>query len=139
MGPVSSILLERKIDFEEIHQIDELLNSIVTGEVETTRSTRYFWVDSEKLLKICKVGSDCQFSIHFDNKLKEMDEDEIVEIEMLTDKVIKSRIVISAGCNQKGDHNILGELTLQIAQLLNGLIDFGGDLNLYKKKVLKMN
>lgn len=135
MGPVSSILLDRKIDFEEIHQVDELLKSVVNGEVKTTKSTRDFWIDSNKLLKICKLGSDCQFSIQFDNKLREMDEDEIVEIEMLTDKLIKSQIVISAGCNQDGDHNVLGELTLEIAQLLNGIIDFGGDLNIYQKGI----
>ena len=101
-------------------------------EIETTRD---FWVDSKKLFKFCEVGSDCQFSIRFDNKLREMDEDEIFEIEMLTDKVIKSQIVISAGCNQKGDHNVLGELTLEIAELLKGFIDFGRDLNLYVKGV----
>ena len=135
MGPVNSIILDRKIDFEEIQQVDDFLNSVVNGKVEITKSTRDFWIDSKKLLKICEVGSDCQFSIQFDNKLREIDEDEIVEIEMLTSKTIKSQIVISAGCNQDGDHNVLGELTLEIAKLLNGLVDFGGDLNIYGKGV----
>lgn len=135
MGPVNSIILDRKIDFEEIQQVDEFLNSVVIGKVGITNSTRDFWIDSKKLLKICAVGSDCRFSIQFDNKLREKDEDEIVEIQMVTNKAIKSQIVISAGCNQDGDHNVLGELTLEIAKLLNGLVDFGGDLNIYRKGI----
>lgn len=53
MRPVGSILLERKIGFTEIHQVAELLKSIVNGKVETTKSTKGFWIDSKKLLKIC--------------------------------------------------------------------------------------
>lgn len=135
MGPVSSILLDRKIDFEEFRQVDELLKSVVNGQIETTRSTRNFWIDSKKLLKLCEDGSDCQFSIQFDNKMREVDEYEITEIERLTRKTVKSQVVISAGCNQNGGHNVLGELTLEIARMLNRLIDFRGDLNIYRKGI----
>lgn len=135
MGPVVSILLDRKIGYEEIQQLDEFLNSVVNGKVEITRSTRDFWIDSKKLLKIHTVGSECQFSIQFDNQLGEIDKDEIVEIERVTDNTIKSQIIISAGCNQDGDHNVLGELTREITKLLNGLIDFGGDMNIYGKGI----
>ena len=138
MGPTCSILLERKIDFEEIHLVDEFLKSIVKGEVETTKSARDFWVDSKKFFKISKIGSDCQFSIYFDNKLREMEEDILVQIEMLTKKTIKAQIEISSGCNRSGDHIVLGELTFQIANILKGLIDFGGDLNIYQKEITKI-
>ena len=135
MGPISSILLDRKIDFDEIYQVDELLKSVVNGEVQATKSTRDFWIDSQKLLKIREIGSDCQFSIQFDNKLNEMEEGEMIEIERLTKRTVKSQIVISAGCNQIGDHNMLGELTLQITSKLDGLIDFGGDINMYRQGI----
>ena len=135
MGPVSSILLDRKIDFDEIHQVDRFLESVASREIETKELARDFWIDSIKLLKLNIAGSECRFSIYFDNKLKEFEEDEIVEIEMLTNKLIKSQIIISAGCNQRGDHNVLGELTLEITKLFNGLIDFCGDLNIYKEGI----
>ena len=135
MGPVCGILLNRKIDFEEIHKVDELLKSIVNGEIETTKSMRDFWVDSKKLPKMNSQGSDCQFSLRFDNELHFMDKDEILEIDMALNFKVKSQISISAGCNQKGDHNVLGELTLKIAEMLSGLIDFGGDLNIYHQGI----
>lgn len=135
MGPTSSILLNRKIGFEEIQQVDQFLKSITNGDIITTKSTRDFSVDSSRLLKLRTVGSDCSFSIYFGNILKELSEDEIVEIELLTSLTIKSQISIAAGCNRDGDHNILGELTLEIANLLDGLIHYGGDLNYYKKGI----
>lgn len=137
MGPTSSVLLDRKIDVEEIRQVDAFIKSVAKGEIKSTKSTRDFWIDPKKLFTSYEIGSEGQFSIHFDNELSEMDKDEVVEIEKLTAQKIHSQIAISAGCNQKGDHNVLGELTLQIAQLLNGLIDFGGDLNSYKKGVVE--
>ena len=137
MGPTCSIVLERKIDFEEIHIVDEFLESIVKGKIETTKSTRNFWIDAKKLFNTTKIGSNCQFSIYFDNELREIEEDMMVQIEILTKRSINSLIGISSGCNRSGDHTILGELTFRIAKLLNGLIDFGGDLNIYQKGITK--
>ncbi len=135
MGPTSSIILNRKIEFEEIYQVDEFLNSISKGKINGGKTVREFWVDAQKFLKLNKVGSDCQFTIHFDNKLRDMDEDEILEIEILTSQIIKSKITISAGCNQQGDHNVLGELTLGIAKILNGLVDYGASLDVYQQGI----
>ena len=135
MGPICSILLNRKIDFEEIQQVDEFLKSIVKGDIKSTKSARDFWVDSTKFPKLNAQGSNCQFSFHFDNKLNFMDEDEMLEIEIVLGFTVQSQVSISAGCNQVGDHNVLGELALEIAKILNGLIDFHGDLNIYKKGI----
>jgi hypothetical protein len=51
-------------------------------------------------------------TFQFDNKLKFMSADQIAEIEILTMQNIQSQIMIGAGCNQVGDHSVLGELTL---------------------------
>lgn len=135
MGPVVSILLDRKITFHEIDLVDDFLKSIVSRPINSTKSTREFWVNSKKLLNNNLKGSDCQFSINFDNKLYEMDDDEILEIEILTNRLIQSQIIISAGCNQKGDHNTLGKLALHLNNILDGLVDYCGDLSVYKKGI----
>ena len=135
MGPICSALLDRKIEFEEIYQVDEFLKSIVKREIIVSKNNRDFWVDSSKLLDQNQIGSACRFSIYFDNKLKEIDEDEIVEIEMLTDKVIKSQINISAGCNQEEDHFTLAKLAYEITNLTNGLVNYYGDLNIFRKGI----
>lgn len=135
MGPAIAILLNRKIDFEEIHHVDELLKSIVKGEIEMTKSTRDFWVDSSKWSYLKEWKSDCSFSIKFDNKLREMSEDEVLEIEGLLGSKVASQINLSAGCNREADHHILGTLTLEIAQRLDGWIDFGGDINIFSNGI----
>lgn len=132
MGPVGVVLLDREINFEIIQRVDELLMSIASGDMERTKSTREFTVSADRLLRVRQSGSDCQFSLQFDNKWKARNGESYVEIKRLTNRGMASSISISAGCNQQGDHNILGELILSVARLLDGLIDYTADLNLYE-------
>ena len=54
---------------------------------------------------------------------------------MVTGEIIQSRIIISAGCKQKSDHNILGEMALAILEEIGGYIDFGSIINIYRPKI----
>lgn len=55
MGPTSSVLLDRKIDVEEIRQVDALIKSVANGEIKSTKSTRDFWIDHKKLFPSYEV------------------------------------------------------------------------------------
>jgi|GEM_PF-3925059 len=110
MGPACSILLQKKIDIETIIKIDNFLRSIISSELKTPKVSRTFCVSENKFPKILTGGSNCEFNLLFDNKLRTFDEDDKVEIELAQDFNVQSKITISAGCNQQGDHNVLSEL-----------------------------
>ena len=140
MGPTCAIILDRTIDFQMTNQVDDFLKRIINGDLKTPKISRDFWVDKRKFPKITSKGSDCLFNLSYDNKLKLMGEDEIVELDLALNFKAKSMIVISAGCNQQGDHNVLAELILEVAKLTGGLIDFGYDISKYdseSKKILE--
>ena len=131
MGPACALLLDKKIDFEITHLVDEFLRSIAKEDFPTPKISREFWIDADKFPKITSVGTDCGFFLTYDNKLREMEEDDILELEMALDFHTQARIAIVAGSNQAGAHNVLAELILEIAKLTGGLIDFGYDIKKY--------
>ena len=131
MGPTCAIILDRTIDFQITNQVDDFLKLIINGNLKTPKVSRDFWVDKRKFPKITSQGSDCLFNLCYDNKLKLMDEDVIVELDLALNFQVKSMIIICARCNQQGDHNVLAELILEVAKLTSGLIDFGYDISKY--------
>ena len=129
MGPTVSVLLLEEIGWGQVPYIDSFLANICKGKVQSSKSTRDFCIEPQKFPIPNRAQSECQFSMQFDNKLREIDEDELVEISLALNFEPKSKIIFSAGCNQGSDHYILGVLCLEIARLFGGLIDFGGNLN----------
>lgn len=135
MGPCCSILLNRKFDFEEIYELDLLLEKIALNDIKYTTSTRDFCIDSNKLLQLKSEGSNCLFTIQFKNKFKRYEKEEIDEINSITGKEFLSEISICASCNQNGDHNILAELALEFLKIFGGMINYGGNLNIFHKGI----
>ena len=54
-----------------------------------------------------------------------------MELDLALKFKVQSEISIAAGCNQQGDHNILGELIYELSKITSGLIDFGYDILKY--------
>jgi len=128
MGPTCSILLDKRIDLTISVAVDNFLRSIITHELNTPKVSRDFQVDSTEFQGITKERSTCEFHLSFDNKLELVDEELIVELELAINFKVQSQIIIAAGCNQQGDHNVLAELIYEITKITGGLIDYGQDI-----------
>ena len=131
MGPTCAILLKEKISFEQIDEIDTIITNVKNGIVHKRNTFREFVVDSNNLKTMRKCESNCTFCIQFSNKLDEYGDD-LVEIEMITEDVIQSKVSISASCNQSDDHIILGTLALRFLEKFDSYIDFGSTINVYR-------
>jgi hypothetical protein len=112
-GPTVGILVPKKLDeqtkrlvLEYVHKVSEQTNE------------RNFWVSSRPFIYV--LGPDYPEEL-----------DEYSELNKFSNWSPKDIIGVSAMCNDIIDHIELGKLTLEIANLVNGKIDFGNSLNYY--------
>jgi len=125
-GPTSSILLKSiptKLEWKKITNAIKTISKKVEDED--------FWVISTEAIggkSIATEGRPFGLSKSEFNP-KYYSEDEIYQIEKSIDFRPKCDIEIYAMSKSTLDHRILGELTLYVAEQLDGIIDFNGDLN----------
>lgn len=139
MGPTVSILLDKVIDKEVIAKIDVALKEISKGEVACEGYTRDLYVDSSKLLKNTSLVSESMIYLSFDNELKEFEPGEVDQIKEKAGVDVMSQVIVYAGGKTQETHTILGELSLIIARLLGGIIDYGGVLEISEGEISKID
>ncbi|BDS10902.1 DUF6368 family protein [Aureispira anguillae] len=127
-GPTSSILLKAiptKLVWNEINSIVNNISKKVEGSS--------FWVKSTYPIngKIITTDENRPFYIESNEINTDYSVNEISQISDLLN--IKPRYCLDVGamCSKTIDHQILGELTLFIADKFDGIIDFGGALSPY--------
>ena len=130
-GPICSVLVRLNPDISILTLVYEVIDSIATE-----RSDNSFYVSSA-------LGSPekCElrpFGLEFSSITTEYDGHAAEELKSIQDKFRFNPdfdITLYAMCNQMEDHIILAQLTLKIAEAVNGIIDFGGLLFEQKGKL----
>ncbi|BDS10953.1 DUF6368 family protein [Aureispira anguillae] len=127
-GPTSSILLKAiptKLVWNEINSIVNNISKKVEGSS--------FWVKSTYPIngKIITTNENRPFYIESNEINTDYSVNEISQISDLLNIKPRYCLHIGAMCSKTIDHQILGELTLFIADKFDGIIDFGGALSPY--------
>jgi len=111
-GPTASILVQRQVSEEQAalmrNKIAEMSNHIEGDD---------FWIEERPFLLI--MGPE------YEDELAEYSEDGFEE---LLGWLPTDIVSIAAMCNDQIDHVLLGKLCLRLGKVLEGIIDFGGQL-----------
>ncbi|MEM6379227.1 MAG: DUF6368 family protein [Bacteroidota bacterium] len=133
-GPTASILLETIPSEQTWIAIKKVIQRI-SDKVEGND----FWVRSTTFINggIAVVdGRPFGLERHtIDANHYEYSPQEISSIQEQTGFNPKFDLGLYAMCNQEVDHQILGELTLYLAETFSGMIDFGGQLPLESRNM----
>lgn len=123
-GPTSSILIKEYPDDKLKDSVYQLIDEISVGKK-----------DGDFYLSLSEGSLDIEqwrpFMLEiglFDVRNQAIPEAELCRFEARFGFMPKGEIVICANCNSKDDHKLLGELTLTLAETLNGIINFHGQL-----------
>lgn len=100
---------------------DEQLRSLrrLIEERSNHLDSNDFWIDDRPFILI--PGTE------YEGQLEEYTEVGLCDLLGWT---VEATVTVCAMCNQIQDHRLLGEFCLNIAKLLGGIIDFGGELPL---------
>jgi hypothetical protein len=124
-GPTSSILLRVNPDSSII-----ALTYKVIDDLATERTDNDFYISplfaSTDERDLRPFGLELN---NITNEYYEHSETELKSIEAKFNFYPKYDIGLFAMCNDIADHKILGQLTLKIAEAVDGIIDFGGRLD----------
>lgn len=112
-GPTAGIILSNTISSEQVDEI-RLEISKMASRVKGDE----FWVHERPFILI--IGPE------YEDEFKDCKIEAVPEIIGWTSV---DTIGFAAMCNDAIDHKILGELCLHFSRLLDGLIDFSGELN----------
>ncbi len=131
-GPGALVILGQETNANDRLEIDGLLDSIGSGPPAEDRWPD-IWIVTTKSIGGSYKGEGRPFGIEWVIGEEYPGEDE--DSPSWRSDVFRAfgitphyQIGIDAGCNQKEDHRILGELSLYLARRFNGLIDFCGAL-----------
>lgn len=131
-GQTSSVLLRAHLDNSNIALIYKIIDDLFTK-----RTDNDFYINSTLVLsdksELRLFGVDLNT---ITNEYNEYSETELKSIETKFKFYPKYDIGLYAMCNDIADHKILGQLTLKIAEAVDGIIDYGGRLE--EKKIKKV-
>ena len=112
-GPTASVLLAQSLT-------DEQRLSVwgVIAELSDHVESNDFWVQTRPFIMTC--GPEYP---------EELEEHIAAGLPDLIGWTPKDTIGLIAMCNQQVDHRLLGQICVRIARLLDGVVDFGGELD----------
>lgn len=108
-GPTASVIVRVLLSTEQLAQIAGFIRSKadkIDGNDFWIRERPFFWTTGEEYPG--ELSND-----DFHNFIGWQPADQVILVAM---------------CNSNEDHRVLAELCIEIARMLNGLIDFGGSL-----------
>ncbi|PHR98978.1 MAG: hypothetical protein COA78_25505 [Blastopirellula sp.] len=106
-GPTASVIIREPLSAEQRSKVADLVSS-KASQVEGMD----FWVNDRPFL--WSIGED------YPGELAEEDLSELIGWQP------QDQVIFAAMCNDQVDHRILAELCIEVARLLDGLVDFGG-------------
>ena len=121
-GPTCSVLLRANAGVSTLALAYEVIDSIAIE-----RNDNSFYVRSTQVSP--GNGELRPFGVELSSITTEYDEhsaDELISIQEKFKFSPNHQIALFAMCNQREDHMILAQLTVKIAEAVNGIIDFGG-------------
>jgi Family of unknown function (DUF6368) len=126
MGPAAAIVLGREPTDLDRENTENLLQSL--GDVRTDSGSLAVSIRSTRTIAGTYEGEERSF--WFDWQIDDHEDPpgwrrQIEETFRLRPK---GRLSVTAGMNRPADHRVLGEVVLQLALLLEGVIDFDGAL-----------
>lgn len=141
-GPSAAILLHHSLTEEQITGLEQWLYSI-TSRLEGKRGKwGPFWIKDVSLIGLLDWHEVCTFSLtiekvetdlDFLEAHRPIDKDSLAELRAKREQFIEylgfvpeQCINVGSGCNRRIDHQLLGQLTLLLAERYDGIIDFGG-------------
>lgn len=129
-GPTSSVLLRTNPDRSIISLIYKIIDDFATERTDTD-----FYINSTLT---SSAKEDLRpFGLELNsitNEYCNYSESELKSIEEEFKFTPKYDVGLFAMCNDRADHKILGQLTLKIAEAVDGIIEFGGRLDPEKIK-----
>ncbi|HRG07477.1 MAG TPA: DUF6368 family protein [Cyclobacteriaceae bacterium] len=132
-GPTSSVLLRIAPDSSTIALVYKVIDDLATK-----RTNNDFYINST----LASFGKDGlrPFGVELNSITNDYYNYSESELKLIEDKFKfypKYDIGLYAMCNDIVDHKILGQLTLKIAEAVDGIIEFGGRLD--GKKIKNVN
>ena len=124
-GPTLSVLL-KGLTTTNIQKLYTLIN-----ELSEKREDKDFYMSSSSVSYGMSEQKPFSFDIiDIDSDESEYDTQELDQIEIKTNFRPNTNILLMAMTNDFESHKLLGILALKIAENFNGIIDFGGKLNI---------
>ena len=124
-GPTLSILIE---DYSPTTDFQKIYNLI--DNLSEERKGKNFYMPASLVSSTSNELMPFSFDIIDINSTEsEYDTQELAQIETRTNFNPSTYVLLMAMTNSLESHKLLGKLALRIAEIFNGIIDFGGKLN----------
>jgi hypothetical protein len=131
-GPSASVLLREPLSASQIGQINETIRAISSHIVPGNGYHCDFWVSDLRPLGGSYVGAGKPLGLSFygpDGPMETIVQWDSARMPVFVAEfgfVPQQEVSLAAFCNDREDHAILGRLTLYVAELIGGLVDFNG-------------
>lgn len=131
-GPSASVLLREPLNAGQLDQIDEAIRSVSDYIVPGNGYHCDFWVNDLRPLGGSYVGDGRPCGLAFyepdepASMIRQFDPEDASRLTAAIGFAMKQEVSLSAFCDDREDHAILGRLTLYVAELTGGLVYFSG-------------
>ncbi|HYF61422.1 MAG TPA: DUF6368 family protein [Herpetosiphonaceae bacterium] len=131
-GPSASVLLRERLSASQLDQIDQAIRLVSDRIVPGEGPCSDFWVNDLRPLGGSYVGAGRPCGLGFyapDDRMGTLVQWDPGQMPVFVAEfgfAPQQAVSLDAFCNSSEDHAILGRLTLYVAELTGGLVDFGG-------------